>query len=396
MQHELVQVERRRRSRIGLGCVLVVLALAIGAAGAVYVLVRQWQQDFAASGLDRGQANPALDPVRQLWLEQYLLQRTEQLHQPAGTTTEPVQFVIESGESANQVAQKLAVLGLLGDTELFINYLIYYGLDAGLVAGQYILNPQATVIELADTLSRPDSQMVELSFLPGWRAEEIANYLAVTTPGQMSADDFLNIAQRRRPIDLSRYEFLASLPPDASLEGYLFPGSYQVNPAAGAEALVLLMLDNFDNQVTPAMRQGFGTQGLSLREAVILASVVERETVIDEEKPLIASVFLNRLRAGMPLQADTTVQYAVGEPGAWWKVPLSAADLQVVSPYNTYQVNGLPPGPIANPDLGSLQAVAMPAESDFLYFVVDCVVGDGRHSFGVTYEQHLVNVARCQ
>ncbi len=399
MQHELARGERgeqRRRSRIGLGCLLILLVLAVGTAGAIYVLYNQWQQDFAASGLDRELSNPTLDPARRLWLEQYLVQRTEQLRQPAGTAAEPLLFVIEAGESANQVAQKLAVLGLLVDTELFLNYLLYYGLDGGLVAGQYMLDPQATVMELADTLSRSGSQVMELSFLPGWRAEEMANYLAVVTPGQMSADDFLAVVQRQRETDLARYEFLASLSADASLEGYLFPGTYRISPTADAESLVTMMLDQFDNQVTPAMRQGFGTQGLSIREAVILASVVEREAVVDGEKPLIASVFLNRLRAGMPLQADATVQYVIGRPGAWWKVPLSAADLQTNSPYNTYQANGLPPGPIANPALDSLQAVATPAESDFLYFVVDCVAGDGRHLFAVTYEEHLVNVARCQ
>lgn len=399
MQHELARGERgerRRRSRIGLGCLLILLALAVGTAGAIYVLYNQWQQAFAASGLNRTQVNPALDPARRLWLERYLMQRADQLHQPAGTAAEPVLFVIESGESASEVAQKLVAAGLLNDAELFLNYLLYYGLDSGLVAGQYMLDPQATLSELADTISRSDSQMVELSFLPGWRVEEMANYLAVTTPGQVSADNFLDITHRRQAIDLSQFTFLANLSPDTPLEGYLLPGTYLVNPAAGAEALVLMMLENFDSQVTPAMRQEFGTQGLSLREAVILASIVERETVVDGEKPLIASVFLNRLRAGMPLQADATVQYVVGRPGAWWKVPLSAADLQTNSPYNTYQTNGLPPGPIANPALDSLQAVATPAESDFLYFVVDCVAGDGRHLFAVTYEEHLVNVARCQ
>ena len=117
-----------------------------------------------------------------------------------------------------------------------------------------------------------------------------------------------------------------------------------------------------------------------------------------EEKPLMAAVFLNRLAAGMPLQADPTVQYALGfVDGTWWKAPLSAADLQVNSPYNTYLVPTLPPGPISNPSLASLLAVANPADVDYLFFVLDCAAATpGAHAFSVTYEEHLANVTRCQ
>jgi UPF0755 protein len=148
------------------------------------------------------------------------------------------------------------------------------------------------------------------------------------------------------------------------------------------------------------MRQAFGAQGLTLREALILASIIEKEATIPEEKPVMAAVFLNRLRAGMPLQADPTVQYALGyheTSGTWWKSPLDAADLAVVSPYNTYQANGLPPGPISNPGLASLQAIANPAAVDYLFFVLDCMAPTpGTHVFSVTYEEHLAHVERCR
>jgi UPF0755 protein len=405
MQDEVISTARRKRSRLGLGCGLILLALVLGLGAAVYILYsqyNQWQQAVAASGLDMSSANPALNSLRRILLERYLVQRAEQLRQPAGTAAEPVLFVIESGATAAEVVQKLAAIGLVSDAELFLNYLIYYGLDAGLVAGQYTLDPQATVIEMADRISRINGQMVELSFLPGWRAEEIAHYLDVTTPAQISAEDFLDVVQRRHGIDftninLTSHDFLANLPPDASLEGYLFPEVYLVNGDADAEALVTMMLENFDRRVTPAMRQAFGVQGLSLHEAVTLASIVEREGVVHDERPLIAGVFLKRLQVGMPLQADATVQYAIGQPAVWWKVPLDAADLQANSPYNTYRVNGLPPSPIANPGLESLQAVANPTETDFLFFVVDCTAEQaGRHVFSVTYEEHLTHVQRCQ
>jgi len=140
------------------------------------------------------------------------------------------------------------------------------------------------------------------------------------------------------------------------------------------------------------MHAGFANQGLSLYEAVILASIVERETVVDGEQAIIASVFFNRLRQGMMLQADPTVQYALGYNDAWgwWKSPLSLEDLNFVSPYNTYLNDALPPGPIANPGLEALKAVAFPEETDYYFFRADCD-GSGRHLFTSTFEEHRSN-----
>jgi UPF0755 protein len=160
------------------------------------------------------------------------------------------------------------------------------------------------------------------------------------------------------------------------------------------------MLTRFGEQATPNMRQGMATQGLSLREGVTLASIVQREAVLAEERPLIAGVFLNRLNQGQLLQADPTVQYALGRQpdGVWWKNPLSLDDLQFDSPYNTYLYAGLPPGPIASPGLAALQSVAFPELSDYFYFVVDCedTAVPGSHKFSVTFEEHLANVEQCR
>jgi len=122
----------------------------------------------------------------------------------------------------------------------------------------------------------------------------------------------------------------------------------------------------------------------------VLASIIEREAVQASERPLIASVFLNRLALGIPLQADPTVQYPLGRPDAWWKAPLSIEDLQVDSPYNTYLHQGLPPGPIASPGLASLESVAAPVETSYLFFRAACD-GSGRHLFATTFEEHLAN-----
>ena len=142
-------------------------------------------------------------------------------------------------------------------------------------------------------------------------------------------------------------------------------------------------------RITAEILSGFERQGLDIYEGITLASIVEREAVISDERDLIASVFINRLKIGMQLEADPTVQYALGKQidGSWWKAPLSFDDLDIDSPYNTYRYPGLPPGPIANPGLESIEAVAFPAQSAYLYFRAACD-GSGRHNFSTTFEEH--------
>jgi UPF0755 protein len=174
------------------------------------------------------------------------------------------------------------------------------------------------------------------------------------------------------------------------LEGFLFPDTYRLEIDATAEDLAFMMVANFDRRVEPGLRVEMQSTGLALVEAVILASIVEREAVLAEERPLIASVFLNRLGRGMRLETDPTVQYALGRQadGGWWKSPLSLADLQIDSPFNTYLHAGLPPAPICSPGVASLEAVARPAESDYLFFRAACD-GSGRHFFSRTLEEHM-------
>lgn len=361
----------------------------LGTAVAFFIL--RANPDLGRSGLNIAQ---------RIYLQVYLDSRTEELAQPAGSGNLPVSFSIAPGETADSIVANLAAAGLLNDTELFGNYVRYHGLDSGLEAGDFLLSPQMTIPELAEALTEGKLREIDLRLLEGWRMEEMANYLATVNAAQIDADEFLAIARRQAPFDLSGYDFLASLPPEATLEGFLFPDTYRVPPDADAAYLVDKMLQNFGSRVTPAMRQAYGFYGLNLREAVTLASIVEREAVVHEERPLIANVFLNRISQEMKLEADPTVQYALGydaASGKWWKNPLTLDDLAFDSPYNTYVAPGLPPGPIANPGLASLQAVAEPAQTDYIFFVVDCTaVTPGSHVFSVTYEEHLANVQRCR
>ena len=218
--------------------------------------------------------------------------------------------------------------------------------------------------------------------------EEIAE--ALPTSGLIiTPQEFL--ASARSPVWQSTLG--NQIPSNATLEGLLYPDSYRLPRQISAEAFIAILLENFQIKVSHEIRQGFQNQGLSLHEAIILASIVQREAVVEDEMPLIASVFHNRLAAGIKLDTDPTVQYALGynaDQGTWWTNPLSLADLEIDSPYNTYRYAGLPPGPIANPGLNALQAVAFPAQTPYYYFRAACD-DSGRHSFAETFEEHKNN-----
>jgi UPF0755 protein len=393
--------ERRGRGRVlvWLGRLFLLFLACTSLGTAVFLLYGHWRDAQQGGIIAIEGGDPNLSAVERLYLQTYLGSRADALRRPVGSSTTPVTFVVAPGESAEQIAANLAAAGLMSDTELFLNYLRYYGLDSQLEAGTFEIDPQSAIPQVASSLTRAFAQEDTVRLIEGWRVEEMADYLEENHSPAI-ANDFLAIAQRRTNVDLSGYDFLASLPADATLEGYLFPDTYRLPADADAAYLVNAMLANFGRRVTPTMRQAFGSNGLSLREAITLASIVEREAVVATERPVIASVFLNRIAQGMRLEADPTVQYAVGyqvDTDRWWKSPLFLTDLDLDSPYNTYVYTGLPPGPIANPGLSSLEAVANPASTNYIFFVADCrALVPGSHLFSVTYEEHLQYVQACQ
>jgi UPF0755 protein len=379
---------------------LAVFFVVVGACMAAgMTLLLRWQDTGRVStDLFVGGAS-SLNPVERVYLRSYLASRSGELAKAAGEGSGEATFEITPGENAEQIAANLVEQGFLTDRTLFRNYVLFHGMDSRLEAGTFQLSRSLTIPELATILTDATAREVELRFIEGWRIEQMAEYLATTEPANIDSREFLAIVERRSAIDLSPYDFLATLPSGATLEGFLFPDTYRLPADAEANDLVATMLANFGERVSPALRQSFGAQGLSTYEAVTLASIVHREAVLLDEQPHMVGVFLNRLREGKLLQADPTVQYALGyQPasGKWWKSPLDLEDLQVASPYNTYLVAGLPPGPIANPGLSALQAVASPTETDDYYFVLDCTADrPGAHVFSQTFEEHLAHVERC-
>ena len=335
-----------------------------------------------------GPPSPTLGFVQRLRLSASLLLNQDDLTKPSKAFGVEQPFEITLGESPAAIAERLEEARLIPNAAIFTDYLVYRGLDTTLQAGQYSLSPQATPLEIASSLQDATPKEITLTILDGWRMEEIAATLP-TSGLEFSPDAFLAAAQGRP----DGFPFLDQLQESNSLEGFFFPGSYRLPRESTPDDVIAVLLDAFQAQLTPDLLSGFEQQGLDIYDAVILASIVERETVVEDEMPLIASVFLNRLAIGMSLEADSTVQYALGYQDAsetWWKNPLSLDDLQVDSPYNTYLYGGLPPGPIANPGSVALKAVAFPAQAGYYYFRAACD-GSGEHRFAETFEEHVQN-----
>jgi len=339
----------------------------------------------------------SLESLETTLLGMYLRASSARLETPAGTHAGDVPFFVEPGETATTIANRLQEQGLILDSQLFRFYMRYTGLDAQLEAGQFELSPSMSTIEIADQLLRARAEEVVVTIPEGMRIEEIAEML--TAQGVVDGERFLELAQTIDTLatGVGDFAFLDSLPPNATLEGFLFPDTYRLPVPAEPEDLLRRMLGNLDHQVTPEMRQAAGETGRSLYEVVILASIIEREAVLAEEHPIIASVYLNRLDEGMLMRADPTVQYAMGyQPtsGQWWKTPVLLEEYSGVdSLYNTYLYANLPPGPICSPGLTAIEASIYPAETEFLYFMA---TGDGGHAFALTWDEHVANVERYQ
>ena len=332
-----------------------------------------------------GPVSATLGPLDQLDFSARLLWYDNQLIHPLDPNGREQSFTIEPGESIPSIGVRLEEVGLIRSAAAFRTYLVYTGLDTGIQAGDFQLSPALSIVDIAHKLQDATPEQVSFTILPGWRMEEIAASLS-TSGLNITPDEFLTVAR-------SAPHGIDFLPASVSTEGFLYPDMYILSRDTTADALLMEFLRNFSLHMTIDLREGIDRQGLSIYEAVTLASIVQREAVVVDERAQIASVFFNRLQVGMKLDTDPTVQYALGyntSQGTWWTNPLSTADLQIESPYNTYIYTGFPPGPISNPSLSALRAVAFPAETPYYYFRARCD-GSGLHVFSVTFEEHLQN-----
>lgn len=297
---------------------------------------------------------------------------------------EPEVFVdIPSGSGPARISERLVAAGVVRDAVTFRAALLLSGRARSLKAGEYRFDASMHALDVIDKIARGDVYKRLLTFREGLTIAEMAQVFEEKGFGK--AAEFRQAAANAAVI--------ADLDPAATdLEGYLFPETYSLPRDTPAGGVVDQMVRAFRNALTAEMIEAAKASGLTVRQLVTLASLVEKETGTADERPLVAAVYRNRLRINMPMQADPTVIYALLKAGVY-KGNLTREHLQFDSPYNTYRYPGLPPGPIASPGRASLQAAAKPADVDFLYFVSK---NDGSHVFASSLAEHNRNVFTWQ
>lgn len=307
-------------------------------------------------------------------------------YQAGGREQGEVRFMFEKGTDAFALASDLKAAGVISSRYAFLYRLWDERSWKTLQAGEYILSGTMTIPEIIGRLSRGETiqKGIKVTFPEGWTAAEMAARL---TERGLPGAEFLKLVNDPLPEWRTEFLFLGNLPPEASLEGVLFPDTYFFSQEFGSEAIVRKMLMNFQERVgsVPDFSEKIGKPWY---DSLILASILEAEVKTEDDRHMIADIFLRRMALGMPLQSDATVRYVLGVT----KVQHSLDDLAIDSPYNTYKYKGLPPGPIANPGILSLRAATAPQVNPYLYFLNNPETGET--VFSVTFEEHVANKAK--
>ena len=288
-------------------------------------------------------------------------------------------LVIEKGQTGTEIADMLYERGLIRSTQGFKLWLYLSGTNDKLQTGHYQIPNKVTVRELISLLQEGHVESIRVTIPEGYSVGDIA--IVLEKNQIMKAKDFLAEAKTYVPYPYMKGTKPATYP----VEGFLFPSTYEIPVGATPREVIQMMADEMNRYLTPAVKKQIQAQHMSIHDFVTLASIVERESLFDADRPTIAGVFKKRLAHGIPLQSDATISYVLG----YAKEDVTIGDTQLQSPYNTYVSKGLPPGPIANPGKKSLDAVLYSENTDYLYFVAD---KEGHNHFSKTYEEHLAAV----
>ncbi|GBG08676.1 aminodeoxychorismate lyase [Paenibacillus agaridevorans] len=313
---------------------------------------------------------------------------------PAGAVK---QVAISRGMSANSVADTLEENGIIKNSFVFGYYLQLKDEGSRFQAGLYEMSPGMDNAAIIAKLNAGDTiaeETIRFTIPEGYTVLQIADKLAAD--GLINKEKFLDVAENGR--SWANAESAQAIPDDDKLhkrlEGYLFPETYELKKDSTEEQIITRMLQETDRKLAALpedWQDAMEASGRTLHEIMTIASLIEREVVVDEERALVSSVIYNRLAKPMRLQIDAAVQYALDEP----KERLLTKDLEIDSPYNTYKNDGLPPGPIASPSLASIEAAIYPAQSDYLFYVTK-KDGSQSHLFAKTYNEHLRNIDKSE
>ncbi len=317
------------------------------------------------------------------------------LMRPLEASTEPIVFEIKSGTGTSKIAEQLQQEGLIRSGLAFKGYLKWKKQGSNFMAGTYSMNPGVSYEEIVNKLNSGEvvpEEMVKFTIPEGYTVLQMADKLS--EEGIVNRDEFIKLANDPSAFDV---DIIKDIPVDEELryvlEGYLFPETYELKKDSSTHDVMQRMLEEFQTKVNsiPDLETELQEKKLSLHELLTIASLVEREVVVDAERPLVAGVIYNRIHQDMKLEIDATVQYLLDKP----KARLLFKDLKVESPYNMYLNKGLPPGPIASPSLPSIQAALQPEASEYLFYVTK-KDGSSGHLFAKTYKEHQKNIAKSK
>ena len=297
-------------------------------------------------------------------------------------------FLINQGEGVNQISFNLKEQGIINNSFVFEAYVYLKNIETKFQAGEYEVPEVINTRRLIEILTTGEkAKEWELTVIEGWTINDIA--LKLENLGKFQAEELLEATGVSQPtnqvgFDASAYDFLNDKPTKMSLEGYLFPDTYRFFYYATVNDIIRKMLNNFDQKLDSELRAAIHAQHKTIFETITMASIIEREVISDKDRAIVSGIFWKRLDIGMPLQADSTINYITGK-----KTPaVSAEDLKIDSPYNTYKYPGLPPGPISNPGLFAIKAAIYPQSSDYWYFLTD---EKGNVHYAEDFESHVRN-----
>lgn len=285
---------------------------------------------------------------------------------------EVVKFRIESGWSDEQISRSLKSLGIIRSAYFFNLYAFLSLKHASLQAGEYSISPKMSIYDIVSMMASGNVIKDQIVIPEGWDISDIGTYLE--SRGLCSKDDFISLANKDYSGD---FNFLKDKPRGLSLEGYLFPDTYQISKGETCEGVIVSMLSNFDKKLTMQLRNEITKQNKSIFNIITMASLIEKEVRSLEDKKIVSGILWKRIAAGMPLQLDSTIVYITG------RTSISNKDKQIDSPYNTYKYYALPKGPISNPGIDSINSAIYPTQTKYWYYLTDGVT-----IFSETFDQH--------